>query len=143
MLVRPYHVEPERFRQACLSAHRVDGADEAAQKGADLMPARPLARAQQRGDKNAPPHRNDNRLKAVIVLVGVEQAQLLPAMHPVESVVDIEQDALRHLPERGAVLLDRRAPQRSSARVSAGFPAARWSIASTIPRPRATDPSPA
>src|SRR4051812_4105268 len=52
-----------------------------------------------------------NRLKAIIVVVGVEQAQLLPAMHPVESVVDIEHDTLRHLPERGAVLLDQRAPE--------------------------------
>ena len=87
------------------------GADEATQKGADLMPARPLARAQQRGDKTPLPIEHDNRLEAVIIVEGVEQAQLLPAMHAVESIVDIEHDALRHLPERGAVLLDQRPPQ--------------------------------
>ena len=38
----------------------------------------------------------------------VEQAQLLAAMHAVEGVADFEHDALGHLPERGAILLDQR-----------------------------------
>ncbi len=36
---------------------------------------------------------------------------MLAAVHAVESVVDIEHDALRHLAERGTVLLDQRPPQ--------------------------------
>ena len=86
-------------------------ADEAAQKGADLVPARPLARPQQRGHEPPLAVKDDNRLEAVIVVKGVEQAQLLAAMHPVEGVVDIEDDALGHPPERGAVLLDQRPAQ--------------------------------
>ncbi len=44
-------------------------------------------------------------------MVGVEQPQLLGAVHAVEGVVDIEDDALGHLSERGTVLLDQRPPQ--------------------------------
>jgi hypothetical protein len=44
-------------------------------------------------------------------VIGVEQAQLLAAMHAIEGVADIEHDALRHLPERGAVLLDQPSSQ--------------------------------
>ena len=51
---------------------------------------------------------DDDWLKTVIVMKGIEQAQLLAAVHAVEGVVDIEHDALGHLPERGAVLLDQR-----------------------------------
>jgi hypothetical protein len=90
---------------------RADGADQAAHKGADLLPARPLARAQQRGDEAALAIKHDDRLKAVIVGECVEQAQLLGAVHAVEGIVDIEHDALGHLPERGAVLLDQRPPE--------------------------------
>jgi hypothetical protein len=38
--------------------------------------------------------------------MGVEQAQLLAAMHRIEGVVDVEDDALRHLAERAAVDVD-------------------------------------
>ena len=38
--------------------------------------------------------------------MGVEQAQLLAAVHRVEGVVDIEDNALRHLAERAAVDVD-------------------------------------
>jgi len=38
--------------------------------------------------------------------MGIEQAQLLAAVHRIEGVVDIEDDALRHLPERAAVDID-------------------------------------
>jgi len=51
-----------------------DGANETAQEGADLMAARPLARAQQRGDKTPLAIEHDDRLEAVIVMEGVEQA---------------------------------------------------------------------
>ena len=80
-------------------------------KAAISTPARPLAGPQQRGDKTALAVEHDDRLEAVIVMVGVEQAQLLPAMHAVEGIVDIEHDALGHLPERAAILLDQRPPE--------------------------------
>ena len=51
------------------------------------------------------PSGND-RLEAVIVMVGIEQAKLLTAVHPVERIVDIEHDTLRHRPERAAVLVN-------------------------------------
>ena len=41
-----------------------------------------------------------DRLEAVIVMVGIEQAKLLTAVHPVERIVDIEHDALGHGTER-------------------------------------------
>ncbi len=71
-----------------------DGADEAAHKAANLHPARPLAGPQQRGDKTTFSIKDDDRLKAIIVIVGVEQAQLLATMHAVKRIVDIEDDAL-------------------------------------------------
>ena len=55
--------------------------------------------------------KHDDRLEAVIVIVGVEQAQLLAAVHAVERVVDIEDDALWHRSERAAILLDQRPPE--------------------------------
>src|SRR5205823_9696515 len=85
-----------------------DRADETAQKGTDLVPARPLARPQQRSHEPPLAVKDDNRLEAIIIVKGVEQAQLLAAMHSVEGVVDIEDYALGHAPERGAVLLDQR-----------------------------------
>ena len=44
--------------------------------------------------------------------MGIEQAQLLAAVHGVEGVVDVEHDPLRHLPEGGAVEVDHRPPHR-------------------------------
>ncbi len=121
-----------------------DRTDEAAKEGADLTPARALARPQQRGHEAALAVEDDNRLEAVIVVIGVEQAQLLAAMHAVEGVVDIKDDALWHLPKRGAVLLDQRPAQAQAApEHPAGSPAARSSIASIARHPRATGPAPA
>ena len=51
-----------------------DGANETAQEGADLMAARPLAGAQQGGNKTPFAIEHDDRLEAVIVVEGVEQA---------------------------------------------------------------------
>ena len=62
-------------------------------------------------DKAALCVEHNDRLEAVIVVVGVEQAQLLAAMHAVEGVVDIEDDALGHRSERAAILLDERLPK--------------------------------
>jgi len=76
-----------------------DSANQAAHKGGDLAPARPLAGPQQRGHEPSLAVEDDNRLEAVIIMIGVEQAQLLLAMHAVKGIVDIEHDALRHLPK--------------------------------------------
>jgi hypothetical protein len=39
-----------------------------------------------------------DRLKAAAVVIGVEQRELLAAVNPVLGVVDVEHDALGHLP---------------------------------------------
>src|SRR5262249_23633225 len=87
------------------------GADQTAHKAADLYPARPLARPQHGGDKAAFPIKDDDWLETVIVMVGIEQAELLSTMDPVERVVDIDHNALRHCPERTAILIDERPPK--------------------------------
>ncbi|EXL04978.1 hypothetical protein BG36_09635 [Aquamicrobium defluvii] len=53
-----------------------------------------------------------DRLEAVFVVMGIEQAELLAAVHGVKGVVDVEHDPLRHLPEGGAVKVDHRPPHR-------------------------------
>src|SRR5262249_1916008 len=58
------------------------GADQTAHKAADLYPARPLARPQHGGDKAAFPIKDDDRLEAVIVMGGIEKAEVLSAMKP-------------------------------------------------------------
>ena len=88
-----------------------DGADQTAHKTAQLHPARPLAGAQQGGNKTAFPVKDDDRLEAVIVIIGIEKAQLLGAMHPIKGVVDIEHDALWHRLKRAAILFDQRSPE--------------------------------
>ena len=60
-----------------------DGADEAARKAANLHAARPFAWPQQNADKAALAIEHNDRLEAIIVTVGIEQAKLLTAMHPV------------------------------------------------------------
>ena len=86
-------------------------AHQAAQKGADLDALRPLRRAQHGGDKAAVAVEDDDRLEAIVVVMGVEQTQLLAAVHRIEGVVDVEGDPTRHLPERGAVKIDERPAQ--------------------------------
>ena len=58
------------------------------------------------GDEAAIAIEDDDRLEAVVVVVGVEQPQLLAAVHRIEGVVDIQRDPPRHLAERGAVEID-------------------------------------
>ena len=80
--VRPTPVEHFRGRVMAVGAQQdldlgpmaTDGADEAAHKAANLHPARPLARPQQRGDKTTLSVKYDDRLEPIIVVVGVEQA---------------------------------------------------------------------
>jgi hypothetical protein len=60
-------------------------------------------RAQHGGDGAAVGVEHHDRLEAVFVVVGVEEAHLLPAMDGVEGVIDVERDAARHLAEARAV----------------------------------------
>jgi hypothetical protein len=79
---------------------------------ADLGAARPLGRPQDGADEAAFAVEHHDRLEAVFVIMGVEQAQLLAAVYGVEGVVDVENDPLRHLPEGGAVEVDHGPPHR-------------------------------
>src|SRR4051794_23728493 len=49
-----------------------DSANQTAHKGSDLAPARPLAGPQQRGHESSLAVEDDNRLEAVIIMIGVE-----------------------------------------------------------------------
>ena len=67
-----------------------DRPHQATQKRPDLDALRPLGRAQQGGDEAAFAIEDDDRLEAVFVVMSVEQAQLLAAVHRIEGVVDVE-----------------------------------------------------
>jgi len=98
-----------------------DLAHKAAQEGADLAPVRPLGRTQHGGDEAAIAVEHHDGLEAVVVVVGVEQAQLLPAVHGVERVVHVQHDPARHLAERRAVEIDHspaHAQQRACVRIA-------------------------
>ena len=79
---------------------------QAAEKGADLDALRPLRGAQHGGNEAAVGIEDDDRLKAVVVVVGVEQTQLLAAVDSIEGVVDVEGDPPRHLAKRPAIEID-------------------------------------
>ncbi len=83
-----------------------DLAHQAAEEATHLLPGRPARRTQQGGHRTALAVEHDDRLEAILVVVGVEQPQLLAAVHGVEGVVDIERDATRHLAEAGALECD-------------------------------------
>jgi hypothetical protein len=85
---------------------RADRPHQGAEDGADLDATRPLGRAQQRSDEAALAIEHDHGLKAVLVVMRVEQAQLLRPVRGIKGVVDVEHDAPRHLPERAAVEID-------------------------------------
>src|SRR5256885_3761826 len=40
--------------------------------------------------------KHNERLKAITIIEGAEQAQLLPTLHPVKGIIDIEYNTLRH-----------------------------------------------
>ena len=71
-----------------------NGAQQAAQKGLDLLAAGAFGRAQHSSDQTALAIEHDDRLKTVFVVVRIEQPQLLAAMNRVERVVDIQHDPL-------------------------------------------------
>src|SRR5665811_413932 len=69
-----------------------DCAQQAAQEGANLLAARPFGGTKNGGDKAALAIEHYDRLKAVFVVMRIEQPQLLAAMNRVERVVDVERD---------------------------------------------------
>src|SRR5271165_771170 len=83
-----------------------DRAQQPAQEGLDLLAARPLGGTEHGGDETARAVEHDDRLKAVFVIMGVEQPQLLAAVNRVERVVDVERDPLGKLGEGGAIEID-------------------------------------
>jgi hypothetical protein len=98
-----------------------DRADEAAYKAADLVPARPLAGPQQRGHEPPLAVKDDHRLEAVIVVKGVEQAQLLPpcTRSKVSSISRTMRLGTRRNEAQYCSISAR--PRRSSARLSGRF----------------------
>lgn len=85
-----------------------DRPHEAAQVSADLSPTWPLGRSQDSSHEPAVAIEHNGRLEAVLVVMGIEEAELLVAVHGVKRVVDVEHDPLRNLPEGGAVEVDHR-----------------------------------
>ena len=124
-----------------------DGAHETAQKSLDFLTAGPLGGPKDGGDEATLAVEHDDRLKAILVIMRVEQPQLLAAMHRVERVVDVERDSLGNprVEEPGGTRnKDQPSPGPCAARRerSADFRAARSSIASTVPDRTATDRAP-
>src|SRR6266853_91977 len=68
------HLAARRCHGEALGSGFLQRLDMAPQQGADLVAAWPLARAQQRGDETPLAIKHDDRLEAVIVMKGVEQA---------------------------------------------------------------------
>src|SRR6202795_562324 len=83
-----------------------DRPQQPSQEGAGLLAAGPLGGTKHGGDEAALAVEHDDRLKAIFVVMGIEQPQLLAAMNRVERVVDIEHYALGNLPERLAIKID-------------------------------------
>ena len=83
-----------------------DRPQQAAQKGFDLLAAGPFGGAEHGGDEAALAVEHDDRLKAIFVVMGVEQPQLLAAMNRVERVVDVERDPFGNLVEGLAIKID-------------------------------------
>ena len=83
-----------------------DRPQQAAQEGADLLAAGPFGGTKHGGDEAAFAVEHDDRLKAVFVVMRIEQPQLLAAMNRVERVVDVEHDPLGNLPEGLAIKID-------------------------------------
>ena len=83
-----------------------DRAQQAAQEGADLLAAGPFGGAKHGGDEAALAVEHDDRLKAIFIVMRIEQPQLLAAMNRVERVVDVERDPFGNLLERLAIKID-------------------------------------
>ena len=70
-----------------------DALDDMLEDGAHFRPGRRLALAQDHRHRLAARRLIDvDRQKAALVVMGVEQRELLMAMHRIERVVDVERD---------------------------------------------------
>ena len=86
-----------------------DAADQMLQQGADLSARRRLARAQENRHRLAALHMIDvDGEEAARVVVGVEQRELLVAVHGIAGVVDIQRDGGRWGREAAAKEIDQR-----------------------------------
>ena len=88
-----------------------DAADDVAQDPRRLVTGWPLARTQQRQHRLGGRRVEDvDGLKAVLVVMGVEQCQLLAAVDGIRGIVNVEHDALGHALEAVAKQIDHRQP---------------------------------
>src|SRR5271166_5702683 len=85
-----------------------DRAQQTAQEGPDFLAAGPFGGPKDGGDEAALAVEHDDRLKAILVIMRVEQPQLLAAMHRVERVVDVERDSFGNCLEGLAIKSDHR-----------------------------------
>ena len=86
-----------------------DAAHQVLEEGADLGARRRLARAQENRHRLAALHVVDvDRQEAASVVVGVEQRELLAAVHRVAGVVDVERDGRGRGGEGAAEEIDQR-----------------------------------
>src|SRR6202140_4899855 len=85
-----------------------DRSQQAAQEGAYLLAAGPLGGAKHGGDEAARAVEHDDRLKAIFIVMGIEEPQLLAAMNRIECVVDVERDPLGNLSKGLAIKIDHR-----------------------------------
>ena len=90
----------------CLWPMATDHAQQAPQERPDFRALWPFGRAQDSGYEAALAIEYDDGLKAVFVMVGIEQAQLPAAMYGVKCVINVEHNALGHGGETVAVQID-------------------------------------
>jgi len=83
-----------------------DRPQHAPKKLLDLHAAWTLGRAQHRGHEAPVAVEHDDRLETVFVVMGVEQTQLLAAMHGVEGIVEVKHDPLGNAGVRRAIKID-------------------------------------
>ena len=91
---------------------QVQAVDQSAQMAGDLAARGRLAGTQDDGDRSACDRIVDvNGQKTALVVMGVEQRQLLMAMHDINGVIDIQRHRSRWRSVRGAVEIDHDAHQ--------------------------------
>jgi len=82
---------------------RADLPDQPANMGRALSPLGPARRAQQGSDEPPVAVKDNDGLKAVFVVVGIEQSQLLMTIDGIECIVDIKHDLPRRFGKGVAV----------------------------------------
>lgn len=78
------------------------------QESPDLLAAGPFGRAQDGGDEPILAIEHDDGLESIFVVMGIEQSQLLTAVHGIEGVIDVEDNAPGHGAETFAVQINHR-----------------------------------